>query len=86
MHGDFGLLELVLGSLHFHRSEFGTTGADGVVDRGLGDGELLAGWVTGATGQYQAAADRQCRHFQAVQGRKCASSGFHRFQLHGANS
>src|SRR5450830_1880735 len=48
VHGDFGLLELVLGRLHFHGGELGAAGADCAVDGRLGHGVLLGRWVAGA--------------------------------------
>ncbi|MCY1180416.1 hypothetical protein D9M73_208580 [compost metagenome] len=88
VHGDFGLLELVLGRLHFHRGELGAAGAHGVVDGRLGDRVLLGRRVTGATGQGQAAAEGQRRQLEAARmsERGCAGSGFHGLQLHWANS
>jgi hypothetical protein len=67
VHGDLGLLELVLGRFHFHGGELGTAGTDGGVHRRLGDGILLGGRVAGATGQDQAAAQGQRGQLQPAQ-------------------
>ncbi|MNH18914.1 hypothetical protein D3C79_786350 [compost metagenome] len=59
MHGDLGLLELVLGRFHFHGGELGAASADGGVHGGLGDCILLGGRVARTAGQDQAAAQGQ---------------------------
>ncbi|MNE89605.1 hypothetical protein D3C80_1870270 [compost metagenome] len=59
MHGDFGLLELVLSRFHFHGGELCTASADGGVHGGLGNGILLGGRIARTAGQDQATAQRQ---------------------------